>query len=235
MDPRLAWHRAAPNLCSSASTRSGRTGSGATAMRPHRHPCSTRSPGAVSASRRQPPLRRSRFRPMRRSSPGRSRVPRRARQRRFLPRRRPADARRDVEGTRLPHWRVRRGVRLDRRWGVGQGFDNYFDDFDLSRYDMSVGLDAAQRPGHEVVDRALAWLGTGAGPFFAWVHLYEPHSPYTPPSRTARASRRRWREVRRRDRDGRRGGRAAAGLPRRSRRPRQHRRHRRWRSRRVAR
>jgi arylsulfatase A-like enzyme/tetratricopeptide (TPR) repeat protein len=70
---------------------------------------------------------------------------------------------------------------LDRRWGVGQGFDTYFDDFDLSRYDMSVGLDAAQRPGHEVVDRALAWLGTGAGPFFAWVHLYEPHSPYTPP------------------------------------------------------
>lgn len=70
---------------------------------------------------------------------------------------------------------------LDRRWGVGQGFDTYFDDFDLSRYDMSVGLDAAQRPGREVVDHALAWLGTGGGPFFAWVHLYEPHSPYTPP------------------------------------------------------
>ncbi len=71
---------------------------------------------------------------------------------------------------------------LDRRWGIAQGFEHYFDDFDLSRYDMAAGLDAAQRPGSEVVDRALAWIGDrGDEPFLAWVHLYDPHNPYTPP------------------------------------------------------
>ncbi len=71
---------------------------------------------------------------------------------------------------------------LDHRWGIAQGFDHYYDDFDLSRFDMAAGLDAAQRPGREVVDHALAWLaGESDQPFFAWVHLYDPHSPYVPP------------------------------------------------------
>ena len=71
---------------------------------------------------------------------------------------------------------------LDHRWGIAQGFDLYYDDFDLSRFDMAGGLDAAQRPGSEVVDHALAWLaGDADQPFFAWVHLYDPHSPYVPP------------------------------------------------------
>ena len=75
---------------------------------------------------------------------------------------------------------------LDRRWGIAQGFDHYFDGFDLSRYDMAAGLDAAQRPGSEVVDQTLAWLAEGSAqdperPFLAWMHLYDPHSPYTPP------------------------------------------------------
>ena len=71
---------------------------------------------------------------------------------------------------------------LDHRWGIAQGFDHYFDDFDLSHYEMAAGLDAAQRPGSEVVDHALAWLGENRDrPFFAWVHLYDPHSPYVPP------------------------------------------------------
>lgn len=71
---------------------------------------------------------------------------------------------------------------LDHRWGIAQGFDHYFDAFDLSNYEMAAGLDAAQRPGSEVVDHALSWLAEdGARPFLAWVHLYDPHSPYTPP------------------------------------------------------
>src|SRR4051812_13117848 len=71
---------------------------------------------------------------------------------------------------------------LDHRWGIAQGFDRYFDDFDLSHFEMSAGLDAAQRPGREVVDHALAWLAEDHDrPFFAWVHLYDPHSPYVPP------------------------------------------------------
>ena len=71
---------------------------------------------------------------------------------------------------------------LDRRWGIAQGFDTYFDNFDLSKYELAAGIDAAQRPGNQVVDQATAWLRQASDkPFFAWVHLYDPHSPYAAP------------------------------------------------------
>ena len=71
---------------------------------------------------------------------------------------------------------------LDRRWGIGQGFDRYFDDFDLDKYRVEIGLDAVQRPGSEVVSKAIEWLDQDAArPFLVWVHLYEPHAPYEPP------------------------------------------------------
>jgi choline-sulfatase len=71
---------------------------------------------------------------------------------------------------------------LDGRWGIGQGFDRYFDDFDLAKYRMDVGLDAVQRSGGDVVSKAMEWLDQDATrPFFGWVHLYEPHAPYDPP------------------------------------------------------
>ena len=70
---------------------------------------------------------------------------------------------------------------LDGRWGISQGFDEYFDEFDLSE-DVGPGLDSIQRPGNEVVDRALAWLGQAdSRPWFAWVHLYDAHTPYRAP------------------------------------------------------
>jgi len=70
---------------------------------------------------------------------------------------------------------------LDSRWGIAQGFDRFFDDFDLSRYE-GVGMDAVQRRGDEVVAKALAWLAEDRErPFLAWVHLYDPHTPYDPP------------------------------------------------------
>jgi arylsulfatase A-like enzyme/tetratricopeptide (TPR) repeat protein len=71
---------------------------------------------------------------------------------------------------------------LDRRWGISQGFDRYFDEFDLDKFSTAQGMDAIQRPGSEVVDQALAWLGADRErPFFAWVHLYDPHTPYAAP------------------------------------------------------
>jgi arylsulfatase A-like enzyme len=36
--------------------------------------------------------------------------------------------------------------------------------------------------GDLLVDRALAWLDEGDGPFFLYLHLMEPHTPYAPPS-----------------------------------------------------
>ena len=69
---------------------------------------------------------------------------------------------------------------LDRRWGIAQGFDTWFDDFDLSSTDLP-GMDAIQRRGSDVVDRALSWLAERQEPFFAFVHLYDPHTPYEAP------------------------------------------------------
>ena len=70
---------------------------------------------------------------------------------------------------------------LDSKWGLNQGFDYYFDQFDLSRFEK-ISLANVQRPGSEVMDEALRWLGTKTdSPFFAWIHLYDPHTPYEPP------------------------------------------------------
>jgi arylsulfatase A-like enzyme/Tfp pilus assembly protein PilF len=73
---------------------------------------------------------------------------------------------------------------LDSKWGINQGFSKYVDDFDLSKY-RAISLGAIQRPGNEVVDRALEWMQgldtSGRSRFFAWVHLYDPHTPYEAP------------------------------------------------------
>jgi arylsulfatase A-like enzyme/Tfp pilus assembly protein PilF len=70
---------------------------------------------------------------------------------------------------------------LDSKWGLGQGFDHYSDRFDLSKYRV-VNLGTVQKKGDEVMDLALAWLeGVKARKFFAWIHLYDPHTPYDPP------------------------------------------------------
>jgi arylsulfatase A-like enzyme len=70
---------------------------------------------------------------------------------------------------------------LDGRWGLNQGFARYDDRFDLEKH-KHLDLGAVQRPGNEVVDAALGWLEDHKDdPFFAWVHLYDPHTPYEPP------------------------------------------------------
>ena len=70
---------------------------------------------------------------------------------------------------------------LDHKWGIAQGFQTYFDDFDLSKY-QSLSLGSVDRPGNEVADHALAWLErAGSSRFFGWVHFYDAHSPYDPP------------------------------------------------------
>jgi choline-sulfatase len=70
---------------------------------------------------------------------------------------------------------------LDSKWGLNQGFDKYFDKFDLGATRVQSMGDIARR-ANEVVDQALPWLQQQArSKFFAWVHLYDPHSPYDPP------------------------------------------------------
>jgi len=70
---------------------------------------------------------------------------------------------------------------LDARYGLNQGFDTYFDHFDLRHFDEDKA-DVVKRPGDKVMDEALGWLKRGPRqPFFLWVHLYDAHYPYQPP------------------------------------------------------
>ncbi len=70
---------------------------------------------------------------------------------------------------------------LDSRFGLNQGFDEYFDHFDFSQL-RAANFDQLERRGDRVVDEALSWLKLNPRrPLFLWVHLYDPHYPYTPP------------------------------------------------------
>jgi choline-sulfatase len=84
---------------------------------------------------------------------------------------------------------------LDVRFGLARGFDVYDD-----RYGKGVERQAfrePERPGPATVAAAMSWIASpqspspqspaaspqplAAAPWFAWVHLYEPHFPYAPP------------------------------------------------------
>ncbi|MCP2619343.1 sulfatase, partial [Candidatus Aminicenantes bacterium AC-335-K20] len=70
---------------------------------------------------------------------------------------------------------------LDSRWGLDQGFDYYYDNFDLAKY-KTISLDAVQRRGNEVLSVFYEWLDKNLErKFFAWIHFYDPHTPYDPP------------------------------------------------------
>jgi len=71
---------------------------------------------------------------------------------------------------------------LDGRWGIDQGFDHYFDDFNLADFE-TANLSSVQRSGGVTVVEAVRWLDGRPqdAPFFLWLHLYDPHDPYTPP------------------------------------------------------
>jgi len=72
---------------------------------------------------------------------------------------------------------------LDGSFGLDQGFGHYGTPAQKRSRDRSaIGL-YDERPGSEVIAEASDWLreldsGTR---FFAWVHLFDPHTPYSPP------------------------------------------------------
>jgi choline-sulfatase len=69
---------------------------------------------------------------------------------------------------------------LDRRFGLARGFGTYDDH--IERRAAVVSTLESERRGGEVVSAAESWIAAQTGPFFAWVHLYDPHAPYDPPS-----------------------------------------------------
>jgi arylsulfatase A-like enzyme/Tfp pilus assembly protein PilF len=68
---------------------------------------------------------------------------------------------------------------------LAAGFERGFDVYDAGfhrRRPREDNYHSLERRGEEVVSHALAWLSKRpAGPFFLWVHLYDPHDPYSPP------------------------------------------------------
>jgi choline-sulfatase len=78
---------------------------------------------------------------------------------------------------------------VSRASGLDQGFATFDDPF--GAFEATTTREGrVERPAREVVDRALAWLDAPrTAPFFAWVHLFDPHAPYPAPFRTRFAAR----------------------------------------------
>jgi arylsulfatase A-like enzyme/Tfp pilus assembly protein PilF len=69
---------------------------------------------------------------------------------------------------------------LHSRFGLNQGFDVYDDRFGETRDPTEFVM--PERPATAVVPLARDWIrGRQAGPWFAWVHVFDPHAPYRPP------------------------------------------------------
>jgi len=83
---------------------------------------------------------------------------------------------------------------LEAEMGLSQGFATYDDDFswhkgsDLLPFRILAAAKRRLAPDHvlerrggDTVDAALGWLDQDDGPWFLWVHLFDPHGPYEPP------------------------------------------------------
>jgi arylsulfatase A-like enzyme/Tfp pilus assembly protein PilF len=72
---------------------------------------------------------------------------------------------------------------LHSRFGLAQGFTHYDDQFARpSRSGSVVNLNSVERSAGEVTSHAMNWLNSKSdSPFFAWIHLFDPHDPYEPP------------------------------------------------------
>jgi arylsulfatase A-like enzyme/Tfp pilus assembly protein PilF len=63
------------------------------------------------------------------------------------------------------------------------GFNQGFDTFDEEFHESGPLDNGAERRANEVADASLRWLSAQRdGPFFAWMHFYDPHAPYDPPA-----------------------------------------------------
>jgi arylsulfatase A-like enzyme/Flp pilus assembly protein TadD len=71
---------------------------------------------------------------------------------------------------------------LDARYGLNRGFDDYDDRY--PHQPDATSFKVADRRAADVVKAAGDWIlqpPAGAPPWFAWVHLFDPHTPYDAP------------------------------------------------------
>jgi len=74
---------------------------------------------------------------------------------------------------------------LHARFGLNQGFDLYDDRFGDTRAPDDFVM--PERPAAVVVPLARTWIAAredarSGGPWFVWLHLFDPHAPYRPPA-----------------------------------------------------
>lgn len=67
---------------------------------------------------------------------------------------------------------------LDSRFGLRRGFDVYDESYGSG---ADMGFRFAERKAEAVIGSALAWLDGRPGPWFVWIHCFDPHQPYEPP------------------------------------------------------
>jgi arylsulfatase A-like enzyme/Flp pilus assembly protein TadD len=69
--------------------------------------------------------------------------------------------------------------------GTAPGFERGFDMYDAHFHERERGEDryhSVERRAAEVLSHAMTWLSRQPpGPFFIWLHFYDPHDPYDPP------------------------------------------------------
>ncbi|MGC2246228.1 MAG: sulfatase-like hydrolase/transferase, partial [Terriglobales bacterium] len=74
---------------------------------------------------------------------------------------------------------------LDPKSGAAPGFDRGFDLYDSDFHNPAPGEDrysSLERRAEDVANRGMGWLSQHhEGPFFLWLHFYDPHDPYDPP------------------------------------------------------
>jgi arylsulfatase A-like enzyme len=75
---------------------------------------------------------------------------------------------------------------LDSRYGLAQGFEHYDDSVDPRPLEHPTVATYNERSAADVIDAAIGWLDdlegdNAAAPFFAFLHLFDPHAPYAPP------------------------------------------------------
>jgi len=75
---------------------------------------------------------------------------------------------------------------LDARFGLNRGFEVYDDHVGTEQGPVNFGF--AERTADRVTAAAADWLlqpGRSSTPWFAWIHLFDPHTPYRAPVQLA--------------------------------------------------
>jgi len=67
---------------------------------------------------------------------------------------------------------------LNARFGLDQGFDVYDDRLPYRPPQLGA---FSERRAEDLVAAAMAWISGQQGPWFCWIHLWDPHVPYAPP------------------------------------------------------